>query len=64
MSREELDLLFDNLIMLVLPYGVELQGSAYYNKYLSQIDKLVGRAPKYGYTSKRYSRNRDYSLKR
>ena len=34
--------------MSVLTYGVELWGCAYYNKYLSQIDKLVGRARKYG----------------
>ena len=48
-------------------YGVELWGCAYYNKYLSQIDKLVGRAHKYGYTSKSYSikgiiRSRDMKL--
>ena len=55
MSREQLDLLFDSLIMSVLTYGVELWGCAYYNKYLCQIDKLVGRARKYGYTSKSYS---------
>ena len=39
----------------------------YYNKYLSQIDKFVGRARKYGYTSKSYSmkeiiRSRDKKL--
>ena len=55
LSRKQLDLLFDSLIMSVLTYGVELWGCAYYNKYLSQIDKLVGRACKYGYTSKSYS---------
>ena len=55
MSREQLDLLFDSLIMSVLTYGVELWGCAYYNKYLSQIDKLVRTARKCGYTSKSYS---------
>ena len=53
MSREQLDLLFDSLLMSVLTYGVELRGCAYYNKYLSQI--IVGRARKYGYSSKSYS---------
>ena len=37
-----------SIFMSVLTYGVELWGCAYYNKYLSQIDKLVGRARKYG----------------
>ena len=56
MSREQLDLLFNSLNMSVLTYGVELWGGcAYYNQYLSQIDKLVGGARKYGYTSKSYS---------
>ena len=32
LSREQLDLLFDSLIMSVLTYGVELWGCAYYNK--------------------------------
>ena len=67
LSREQLDLLFDSLFMSVLTYGVELWGCPYYNKYLSQIDKLVGRARKYGYTSKSYSmkdiiRSRDKKL--
>ena len=52
--------------MPVLSYGVELWGCTYYNKYLSQIDKFVGRARKYGYTSKSYSikdiRSRDKKL--
>ena len=49
--------------MSVLTYGVELWGAlTYYNKYFSQIDKLVCRARKYGYTSKSYSINRDYFM--
>ena len=37
MSREQLDLLFDSLIMSVLMYGVELWGCAYHNKYLAKL---------------------------
>ena len=67
MSSEQLDLLFDSLVMSVLTYGVELWGCAHYNKYLRQIDKLVARAHKYSYTSKNYSieeiiRSRDKKL--
>ena len=48
-------------------HGVELWGCACYHKNLSQIDKLVGRVRKYGYTSKSYSikdiiRSRDKML--
>ena len=55
MTVEQLDLLFNSLIMSVLTYGIELWGCVYYDKYLKQIDKFVSRACKYGYTSKGYS---------
>ena len=55
MTVEQLDLLFNSLIMSVLTYGIELWGCVYYDKYFKQIDKFVSRACKYGYTSKGYS---------
>jgi hypothetical protein len=55
MTVEQLDLLFNSLIMSVLTSGIELWECAYYDKYLKQIDKFVSRARKYSYTSKGYS---------
>lgn len=53
LSKKQLDLLFNSLIMPVIIYGIELWGCAYYDKYLSQIDTFLNRAYKYGYTCKR-----------
>ena len=48
-------------IISSLTYGVELWGCAYYNKYFSQTDKLVGRARKYGYILQKLFYKRYYS---
>ena len=48
-SRKELDLLFHSLILSILVFGIEVWGCASYSKYLSQVDKLLKRAYKYGY---------------
>ena len=54
-SRKELDLLFHSLILFILIFGIEVWGCASisvkylkYTKYLSQVDKLLKRAYKYG----------------
>ena len=47
---KQLDLLFNSLIMSIFTYGIELWGCAYYSKCLNQIDKLINRAYRYGYT--------------
>ena len=46
---KELDLLFHSLILSILVFGIEVWGCASYSKYLSQVDKLLKRAYKYGY---------------
>ncbi len=48
-SRKELDLLFHSLILSILVFGIEVWACASYSKYLSQVDKLLKRAYKYGY---------------
>ncbi|CAB4022803.1 Hypothetical predicted protein, partial [Paramuricea clavata] len=48
-SRKELDLLFHSLILSILVFGIEVWGCASYSKYLSQVDKVLKRAYKYGY---------------
>ena len=39
-SIENLDLLFQSLILSVFTYAIEVRGCAFYIKYLSRIDKL------------------------
>ncbi|CAB4037035.1 Hypothetical predicted protein [Paramuricea clavata] len=53
LSIKQLDLLFDSLIMSIFTFAIELWGCAYDGKYLNQIDKLIKRAHKNGYISKR-----------
>ncbi len=47
----QLDILFRTLIMPILTYGIELWGGAYFNKYISQIDRFIKRARRNGYIS-------------
>ena len=66
-SIENLDLLFQSLILSVFTYAIEVWGCALYSKYLSRIDKLFARCYKLGYCLKQYSildirRNRDMKL--
>ncbi len=37
--------------MPILTYGIELSGGAYFNKYISQIDRFIKRARRNGYMS-------------
>ena len=66
-SIENLDLLFQSLILSVFTYAIEVWGCAIYTKYLSRIDKLFARCYGLGYCLKRYSildipRNRNMNL--
>ena len=66
-SKENLDLLFQSLILSVFTYATEVWGCAFYSKYLSSIDKLFARCYKLGYCLKQHSildvrHNRDMKL--
>ena len=66
-SIENLDLVFQSLILSVFTYAIEVWGCAFYSKYLSRIDKLFARCYKLGYRLKQHSildihRNRDMKL--
>ena len=52
-STQQLDLLFNSLIISLFTFAVEIWGRASYHKYVSQIDKFVNRAHRNGYTSNR-----------
>ena len=61
---ENLDLLFQSLILLVFTYVIEVWGCAFYSKYLSRIVKLFARGYKLSYCLEQYSildirRNKD-----
>ena len=53
--KEQLDLLFQSLIISVFTYAIEVWGCCFYDKYLKRIDKLFARAFKSGYCLKKYS---------
>ena len=64
---ENLDLLFQSLILSVFTYAIEVWGCTFYGEYLSKIDKLFARCYKLGYYLKQHSildirRNRDMKL--
>ena len=48
-SVSDLDYLFNCLIMSLFTYCIRVWGVAAYTKYLSQIDRLVRRAFRFGY---------------
>ena len=52
--KENLNLLFETLILSLFQYGIEVWGSALQNKYLQRIDKSFRRAYRFGYTLKEY----------
>ena len=49
-TKEQLDLLFQSLIMPLFTFAVEIWGGASYSKYISKIDKFINRADTNGYT--------------
>ena len=54
-SIENLDLLFQSLILSAFTYAIEDWGCAFYSKYLRRIDKLFARCYKLGYYLKQHS---------
>ena len=54
MSINQLNLLFNSLIMPLFIYGVELWGSTYH-KYINQIDKFISRAYRNGYIADKFN---------
>ena len=66
-STENLDLLFQSLILSVFTYAIEVWGCAFCSKYLSRTDKLFARCYKLDYCLKHLSildirHNRDVKL--
>ena len=66
-SVNNLDLLFQSLILYILNYAIEVLGCAFYSKYLTGIDKFFARCFKFDYCLKQCSindllRNRDFKL--
>ena len=53
MSINQLNLLFNSLIMSLFIYGVELWGGTY-NKYINQIEKFISRAYQNGYVAEKF----------
>ncbi|CAB4019267.1 Hypothetical predicted protein [Paramuricea clavata] len=52
--KENLNLLFETLILSLFHYGIEVWGSALQNEYLQRIEKLLRRVYRFGYTLKEY----------
>ena len=50
MSINQLNLLFNSLIMSLFIYGIEL---CTYNKYINQIEKFISRAYQNGYIAEK-----------
>jgi hypothetical protein len=53
-TKENLNLLFETLILSLFHYGIEVWGSASQKKYLQRIDKFFRRAYRFGYTPKEH----------
>jgi hypothetical protein len=53
-TKENLNLLFETLILSLFQYGIEVWGCALQNKYLQRIDKFLRRAYPFEYTLKEY----------
>ena len=53
-TKENLNLLFESLILSLCYYGIEVWGFALQNKYLQRIHKLFRRAYRFGYTLQEY----------
>ena len=62
-TKENLNLLFETLILSLFQYRIEVWGSALQNKYLQRIDKPLRRAYRFGYNLKEYN-NRNWLRRR
>ena len=52
-TKEQLDLLFQSLIMPLFTFVVEIWGGASHSKYISKIDNFINRTHRNGYTKNR-----------
>ena len=52
--KENLNIMFESLILSLFYYGIEVWGSALQSKYLQRVDKFFWRAYKFAYTLKEY----------
>ena len=52
-SKDQLNNLFNSLIMSVFLCGVEAWGAAYQRKFLDKIDRFLKRAHRFGFTTKK-----------
>ncbi|XP_068761121.1 uncharacterized protein [Montipora capricornis] len=51
-SKDQLNNLFNSLVMSVFLYGIEVWGAAYQRKYLDRIDRFLKRAHRFGFVTK------------
>ena len=56
MPINQLNLLFDSLIIPLFTYGIELWGGTY-SKYINQIEKFISRAYRNGYIAQKLNFN-------
>ena len=52
-SKDQLNNLFNSLVMSVFLYRIEVWGAAYQQKYLVRIDRFLMRAHRFGFTTKK-----------
>ena len=52
-SKDQLNNLFNSLVMSVFLYGIEVWGAAYQRKYLDRIDRFLKRAHRFGFVTKK-----------
>ena len=50
-SKDQLNNLFNSLVMSVFLYGIEVWGAAYQRKYLDRIDRFLKRAHRFGFVT-------------
>lgn len=52
-SKDQLNNLFNSLVMSVFLYGIEVWGAAYQRKYLDRIDRFLKRTHRFGFVTKK-----------
>ena len=52
-SPQQLDLLFQSLIISIFTFAIEIWGGASYNKYINKINKFINRVCRNDYITKR-----------
>ena len=51
-SKDQLNNLFNSLVMSIFLYGIEVWGAAYQRQYLDRIDRFLKRAHRFGFVTK------------